>query len=1264
MQTRKALKALSKGEIDYEGKIGPLAKHADRLIKRYEDNQVNVKTAQNRHSVAAAMPVLEAARAKASKALGDSILPDDTYIVSRFDAFSVLKSASKKDLSDQGLRNMSLHVERLWHKDPLGAFTVGTLSNLRNHYQQSFSRSRVAEVIDTDIPKVSFNTLPIANLVRVASQISSQEDYNVAIARHGIGGDDPKHVRARIFIRALLNHKEAMDEELWKQQVEENPEKFKELNKLEDRPLPGEPGGAKQMGLTEPGYKASRVRGSDIAARVAARINKTAQAVETADEWAKFIPFPTEGVKRMSEGYQKMVGSFRGMSLQMIMQDEYGQDLIAAVAVSADPDTKMILFKALEDSGYVSKESAEKEKIEVADLGVDGTGMLPVSAGLQKAASTGAGFKLKAQDSDKEGVMPSDQPIEFSTPGTPSQQDYKFMVDAAVAYSKHPEIAALLNQLGVDATSPNATQDLYTRLSEDVESVYPILQKIEAISNQMEMDEMKGKPSQYMVARKIAQKEGQFDVPGVYQEEEVMQSATDAVQYAQSNPQVAELVQKMGIDVRLPDAVDQIRNMVSQNPEYGSILQQIDQLIGQQVMQEEKAATKAAFRQVLALFEDTDLEEWEDISGDDIESNEDNEDEDAAFLAKEKDLSEEGGLTEELEVGGLVEEGEAEDTEGDLPEEEVDEAAGQVGEQLGDLMSELMPNLFARGAKENKKAPMEPKVNPQQPDQLSVPDGILKKETKLTQKRPSVKAAISSKNSMVDDNLDHLPIHTPELARVSVNWVNSLQEVPAWWLGTVDELKYAAMRSVQQKIAEIPEAFKKNIKKKKGDDDEDGGNPFGKDDGPPSKDKDKGKGNLENLKKKKGEIEGIILSGKNYKLAGYEILVDVNHVSVNSKQGFKQYQLLDMDSALDDFIYLAGTSNIPEDNFSPMFYIREGIRLTCPGCYSVNSYNMPKEASDLGCGSCDSVIPSKIVLAAFENGVAQEESVLVAYSPKSKQVELGDVFARAANKISADVIDTIGNCVEAHTINASIKSKSEAWDILVQAGFKPIAQELDIEDISLPEEGSDLSLPEMGIDVTSPNGSDIKDYTTIFEGWKAEQVDKTWEEAVIEYGSKAKDEITSGEISLDDVITSAKSIFTSDDMAGGLPAVMATLERIAGDIPSTNVNTQQPDAESIAKGILGPDSDTHGDLKTPGKPKSQVKPQGTFSNTKIDSESDSRDPGDFGAGKPKPQHVDTDQQGVSKSQVDLGRDSDNEMGKLMRDFDSKSKAAPQVMQSK
>ncbi len=89
----------------------------------------------------------------------------------------------------------------------------------------------------------------------------------------------------------------------------------------------------------------------------------------------KFINLPTEGVKRMSEGYKKMVGRFRGMSLQTIMQDEYGQDLIAAVASGADPATKMILFKALEDSGYISKEKRKeynkqlREEISTIDRG-------------------------------------------------------------------------------------------------------------------------------------------------------------------------------------------------------------------------------------------------------------------------------------------------------------------------------------------------------------------------------------------------------------------------------------------------------------------------------------------------------------------------------------------------------------------------------------------------------------------------------------------------------------------------------------------------------------------------------------------------------------------------------------------------------------------------------------------------------------------------------------------------------------------------------
>jgi len=120
------------------------------------------------------------------------------------------------------------------------------------------------------------------------------------------------------------------------------------------------------------------------------------------------------------------------------------------------------------------------------------------------------------------------------------------------------------------------------------------------------------------------------------------------------------------------------------------------------------------------------------------------------------------------------------------------------------------------------------------------------------------------------------------------------------------------------------------------------------------------------------------------------------------------------------------------------------------------------------------------------------------------------------------------------------------------------------------------------------------------------------------------------------------------------------------DLPSISVNTQQPDAISVGKGdsLLGPDSETHGDIKTPGKPKSQVKPQGTFGDVSTEPDSDNRDPGDYGAGKPKIQHPATDQKGIKLPATELGPDSETQMGVVMKDMDSRSKAAPQSMQSK
>jgi hypothetical protein len=1165
MQTRKALKALSKGEVDYEGKIGPLAKHASRLIKSHDEKQANIKTEQERRSFIAAMPVLQAARGKMDKIIGDKVMPDDTPIVSRFDAFSVIKSASKKDKSDQGLRNMSLHLERLWHKEPLGIITAGALTRLRDHYQQTNSRSRIAEIVDMVIPTVSFNSLPIVNLIRIASQIGSQEDYDIAIARHGIGSDAPKHVRARTFIRALLNQKEAfnvvaLEEGHHEEKRKEEEGQFEELFKVEDRPLPGQPGGAPQMGILTPSWKepkASKIRGSDIAARVAARIQKTAD------------------------------------------------------------DTTDFAYEAAEECDKESGDVRDKTKIEAEDLGVEGSGMMPVTAELIEAALTGGGFKI----AQIEG--------QFDIPGISTADEVRQMAVDAVTYAQaDPQIAKLIQQMGIDPNMPNAAEQVGQLVASDPNAM-PILEKITQLIGKMIMQE-----EMQAVANKAAQKESQYDIPGIYREDEIRQMATDAVQYAQTNSQVAELIGQLGVEPDMPNAAEQIGEMVANNPEYMPVLDKITQLIGQIVMQEEMEPAKqvAAFREVLAQ-----MDESESVI---IKSGPESEEELLGY-----DIGQEfGGGTE-------IEELDEEELRGLAP----DEAEGE-GEFVDQEFEKFEQRLMA-AAKETKKVPMDPSVNTQQPDQVSVPDGILKKETKLTQKRPSMKAAVLSNNPMVDDDMDHLPIHTPRLAATSVQWVNSLTNSPDWWLGSLDELKSNIKTALNQKIAEIPEAFKKNIEKMKGkSDDKD-------DDGDKGDKKDKKKDSFENLKKKKGEIENIILSGQNFKFAGYEIYAGTNSISVSSKKGSKEYQLLDMDYAIDDFIYLAGTTNVPEsEGFPSLFYIKEGIRLACPGCHSINSYPMPKEASDLGCDNCDIIIPEKVVKDAFNVNAAQEESILTAYVPENKQTELGDIFAKAASKINADIVDTIGNCAEAHAVNASNESKAEAWDILIEAGFKPIAQEIGVDEISLPED-ADPPLLEMGIETPS-SGSDIKDYTTIFEGWKAEEPDKKWELAVIEYGTKAKDEIASGEVSLDEVISTAKRIFDDGDLAGGLPAVMASLEKIAGDIPSTKVNTQQPDAEKVPKNVLGPDSDTKGDIKTPGKPKSQVKPQSTFSNTKVDKESDSRDPGDFGAGKPKAQHPDTDQQGVSKAPTELGKDSDHQDNKTTRNMDSKSKAAPKSMQSK
>lgn len=214
MQTRVALKRLSNGKTDHNDTVttgGPLEQNASWLFKRQAAREGEIQAARERHDLAQAMPILEAARKMIARAVGDRVLPDDAPIATRFDVFNVIKQASKDDAKDQGLKMFATHLQRLWHQDPTGSLTAGAISQLRDHYQSQHPRSRVGEVTDAQVPKIAFSNLPVAQLTRIAADINSQEDYDATILRHGLHGDSPRSIRARALIRELVGRKASLD---------------------------------------------------------------------------------------------------------------------------------------------------------------------------------------------------------------------------------------------------------------------------------------------------------------------------------------------------------------------------------------------------------------------------------------------------------------------------------------------------------------------------------------------------------------------------------------------------------------------------------------------------------------------------------------------------------------------------------------------------------------------------------------------------------------------------------------------------------------------------------------------------------------------------------------------------------------------------------------------------------------------------------------------------------------------------------------------
>ena len=202
-QTREALSAYSGQAVRNWAEGGPFAKVAAELLERF----ASVEAARLEHAEARAAvngPVADALVRFLEKARQASLENSPLPVVSRFDAYQVVKAQSTKTRRDRGLKLCAAHLMRLWRDDPEGTLAVGDLARLRAHYGRAHPRSKVRQVLDAEIPKVAFTTLPVRELAHAAAAITDQASYEETCRALGVDGRRPDQVRARAYLRGLV----------------------------------------------------------------------------------------------------------------------------------------------------------------------------------------------------------------------------------------------------------------------------------------------------------------------------------------------------------------------------------------------------------------------------------------------------------------------------------------------------------------------------------------------------------------------------------------------------------------------------------------------------------------------------------------------------------------------------------------------------------------------------------------------------------------------------------------------------------------------------------------------------------------------------------------------------------------------------------------------------------------------------------------------------------------------------------------------------
>ena len=208
MKTRDALRQVTGRHVEYGD--GPLGRVAQQLLERFDAREdARLLDAEERAAQVGKGPILDVLRRELARAKGAALFDNSLPMVTCWDAHQAMERAKSANPTDHGIRTAAAHVKRLWQKDMMGNLAVGDVARLREHYIREYPKSRVAQIIDTEIPAVGFNTLPVQRLAQLAAQVTGrseeqrQASYEAVVRSNGLEGKAPQVQRARALLRSL-----------------------------------------------------------------------------------------------------------------------------------------------------------------------------------------------------------------------------------------------------------------------------------------------------------------------------------------------------------------------------------------------------------------------------------------------------------------------------------------------------------------------------------------------------------------------------------------------------------------------------------------------------------------------------------------------------------------------------------------------------------------------------------------------------------------------------------------------------------------------------------------------------------------------------------------------------------------------------------------------------------------------------------------------------------------------------------------------------